>query len=152
MPLFTTRRGGSLLGMFDLDAAMREPPSADDLRDQALTGANVARLRKEKGLSQTALAVAMREAGHQWHQNTVSRVENGAQELNFNEISDLTDLVGPVLHGTGLERTLQRAGKNIVDQGILSRLRKAEEALAEATTYLSEARKIVEGQQRRRSE
>ena len=40
-------------------------------------------------MSQAALANAMKERGHRWHQQTVGRVEAGTQEVSFREAVDL---------------------------------------------------------------
>ena len=56
---------------------------------------NIARLRKEKGISQTKLAVLMREEGaNNWWQNTVSRVERGVQDVTVGELQCLIRILG----------------------------------------------------------
>lgn len=67
-------------------------------------GSNMQQLRKAKKLSQGELAQAMTERGRPWHQNTVSRIELGKQELD--SIGDLNALQGilgtEILDGTAL--------------------------------------------------
>src|SRR4051812_21058121 len=46
---------------------------------------NVRKLREKAGMSQTALAEQMRERGHNWHQQTVGRVESGTQPVRYSE-------------------------------------------------------------------
>lgn len=43
-------------------------------------------LREDKGMSQSALAAAMTERGQPWHQQTVTRVEQGTQQLKAAEL------------------------------------------------------------------
>ena len=63
--------------------------------DGATVGANIRQLRKQRGMSQTALAEAMREAGQShWYQTTVSRVELGTQGLDLDEAGALEDVLG----------------------------------------------------------
>lgn len=54
-----------------------------------LFGGRVAGLRKSQGLSQEAVASRMREHGHDWHQTTVSKVENGQRPVVLEEAYDL---------------------------------------------------------------
>lgn len=48
--------------------------------------ANLRTLREGKGLSQSALAQAMTERGIPWHQQTVTRLEAGEQQVRFREL------------------------------------------------------------------
>lgn len=58
-------------------------------------GASVRKARAAKGMSQKALATAMHDAGlTHWRQNTVSRVENGRQPLDVEELQALTVILG----------------------------------------------------------
>ncbi len=54
--------------------------------------ANVRALRERLGISQAELARQMSERGHQWHQSTVTRVEQGTQPLKAAELVDLAAL------------------------------------------------------------
>jgi transcriptional regulator with XRE-family HTH domain len=54
-------------------------------------------LRKRTGLSQAALAAAMTDRGHRWHQQTVVRAENAARVLPFTEAADLAEVLGTTL-------------------------------------------------------
>lgn len=58
-------------------------------------GAEIRRIRKDKGLSQQQLADSMREHGQDhWRQNTVSRVEAGRQSLDIAELEALQQCLG----------------------------------------------------------
>lgn len=105
---------------------------------------NIVRLRKAKGLSQSALADAMRERGQDhWRQNTVSRVETGKQSLNFGELRDLTDVLGNVLEETKLGGAMSSLGKHIAEKErkryLDKRLRSLDERL---TAALDEVRQL----------
>ena len=56
--------------------------------DQRLA-ANLRTLRERKGWSQSALAQAMTERGIPWHQQTVTRIEAGQQQVRFGELMAL---------------------------------------------------------------
>lgn len=58
-------------------------------------GANVKRLRRARGMSQTALADAMAAEGHSsWRQTTVSRTELGTRALHMDEGEALEHILG----------------------------------------------------------
>ena len=59
-----------------------------------LIGEEIKRLRTSLGISQTELAHRMREQGFQWHQMTVSNIENARRELTWNEGVALGQLIG----------------------------------------------------------
>lgn len=61
--------------------------------------ANVRALREQRGLSQAELAKLMSERRHPWHQSTVTRVEQGTQQLKAAELVDLA-----VILKTSLDR------------------------------------------------
>ena len=67
-------------------------------------GENMKRLRKAARLSQGELAQMMTDRGRQWHQNTVSRIELGRQELDsLGDINALQGILGTeLLDGTAL--------------------------------------------------
>ena len=67
---------------------------------------NMRVLRKRKDLSQAALAAAMRERGHPWHQQTVVRAENAARVLPFSEAHDLAEILE-----TTLDRLAEPSGE-----------------------------------------
>lgn len=144
----------SVLAVTNLgELGRKSPPTKADQakrdEDEATIGANIARLRKEAGLSQTALAEAMRAAGHDWHQNTVSRVENGRQRLDVGEMEDLAQIIdGNFLAGTHVEETMRRLARTVVDRAVERRLKRAEVALAQASEALSELRHLIEIQGR----
>lgn len=56
-------------------------------------GANLRTLRERAGMSQTAVAAAMTEQGHSWHQSTVGRVETATQSLRLREAVDLAAIL-----------------------------------------------------------
>lgn len=77
---------------------------------EVTVGENVRRLRKAAGMSQAELAAAMRERGQlHWRQNTVSRVENGRQPLDFLELEPLGEILGNILDGTAEAQSISRA-------------------------------------------
>lgn len=59
-------------------------------------GERVARLRTEKGMSQAAVAEAMRAANsdHKWSQATVWALEKGDRPLRAAEVADLSNVIG----------------------------------------------------------
>lgn len=63
----------------------------------ARLGLNVRTLRERRGMSGEALAQAMRDRGHRWHQNTVVRVEAGTQGVKFAEARDLAEILATSL-------------------------------------------------------
>lgn len=75
-------------------------------------GENIARVRAELKWPQGRLAAYMRAQGSTaWKQNTVSRVENGKQSPDLQEIGHLVHALGPgVLAGTIEEMLLQQSG------------------------------------------
>jgi transcriptional regulator with XRE-family HTH domain len=122
-------------------------PEFDDI-DKEVIGANVARLRKAKGLSQTALAKAMRTAGHDWHQNTVSRIENGRQAVHMREMEHLEPVLGgDLLDGTKFAATFAEQwksfGEEMINRLVQRRLETAESALAKATEELRQLRELL---------
>lgn len=117
--------------------------------EKATIAANIQRIRKEQGLSQTALANAMQAAGAtHWRQTTVSRVEQGKQEIRFDEVKALATVLGPdVFTGTSMkatpdaEVTLQGIRNGVTD----SQLAKVEESLTSALTEVRRLRTIMQG-------
>lgn len=109
------------------------------MRDEQVVAANIARLRKRRGLSQGALAEAMQQAGATWwHQNTVSRVERGLQSVSFKDFDALTTVLPGVFAGTdldGISRATARAAERYV---VLPRLREVEQQLEQALSHVRE--------------
>src|SRR5690348_5727469 len=56
--------------------------------------ANVRSLREQRGISQAEIVRQMRDRGHSWHQSTVTRVEQGTQQLKAAELFDLAEILG----------------------------------------------------------
>lgn len=114
-----------------------------------MSGANIQRLRYERGLSQTGLAHAMQAAGApHWRQTTVSRVEKDAQKIRFYEIEPLVAVLGPdVLKGTSLSVTPDaQATSQGIRNGITdSQLAKVEDSLKTALTEVRHLRTIMQG-------
>jgi transcriptional regulator with XRE-family HTH domain len=61
---------------------------------EAAIAAQLRDLRLGAGLSQDRLAGMMADAGHPWYQQTVARIESGAQALRLSELADLAALFG----------------------------------------------------------
>jgi transcriptional regulator with XRE-family HTH domain len=68
----------------------------DDLPegDDALFGYNLRKLRERAGMSEVALADAMREHGRPWHQSTVGRVQSGQQPAKYADAVALAAIFG----------------------------------------------------------
>lgn len=69
------------------------------LRDPALTANERLALalitwRISHDMNQTAVALAMRDLGHEWHQATVSKFEKGKRDITLAEGLSLIDLIG----------------------------------------------------------
>lgn len=119
--------------------------------DAAVIAENIRRLRKEKGLSQAALAAAMREAdqGH-WHQTTVSRVERGAQRLNLDEAEALGEILGGVFTGTAFAHAMTDLFDRLQPQmlwhhatGLAGEVERLAQHLGEAMATLEEVQERV---------
>lgn len=54
--------------------------------------ANIAALRRDRGLSQQELADAMTSRGHAFHQTTVNKVEDGKRKVSLVEAIDLASI------------------------------------------------------------
>lgn len=68
-------------GMSDEDQF--DPPAR--LTEEQLLSARIVSFREERGMSQSAVADAMKAAGHRWSQSTVYKVENSERKLTFVE-------------------------------------------------------------------
>jgi transcriptional regulator with XRE-family HTH domain len=68
---------------------------ARDQRENAdeRLGLNLRLLRERKGLTQSAVAVAMSGRGHAWHQQTVDKTERGIRRARFAEAADLAAIL-----------------------------------------------------------
>lgn len=102
--------------------------------DDSLVAANMKRLRKAAGLSQAELARRMRDAGLDWHQNTVSRVENGTRAVTgYREVRGLLAVLGPeVTLGTEAEDAAGKLSRRMLEFVSIPHLRAAEANLESA--------------------
>ena len=112
------------------------------MSDNETIAANVASLRKAQGMSQAALADAMRERGQDhWRQNTVSRVETGKQSLSVGEVIALEEILGgPLMRGTEFNARFKEFSAHVVRAGTAKRLKRADEALTSALEEIRELR------------
>ena len=96
--------------------------------DTSAIAANVKRLRQRAGMSQAALAEAMRaEGAEHWHQNTVSRIEQGSRTLVMRDLRALLRVLGPeVTRGTDMEEGAARLNRRALELVSIPRLRAAE--------------------------
>jgi transcriptional regulator with XRE-family HTH domain len=103
---------------------------------------NLRALRERKGMSQAALAKAMRERDWPWHQTTVHRVESGAQSLSIGEIVDAAYVLGVTTD------RLTWAGPEASESALVAaahgRLREAWQETAGAAARLHAARDAAE--------
>ena len=97
-------------------------------------GTNVRAERERAGISQKAIATAMNERGHAWHQQTVVRVEAGRQPVRIGEAEDLAK----ILH-TSLDRltwTTQEASAALFLDSVIARTEGAWEKISAGTREL----------------
>lgn len=95
---------------------------------------NLRVLREQAGMSQAALAAAMRERGKPWHQSTVARVESGKQPAGFEEAADLAAILG-----TRIDRFTWASREALAADfvtGIAQRAREQARAVADAVADL----------------
>lgn len=125
-------------------------PSGEPLPGGYEIGENIKRRRRELGISQKGLAEKMRERGRDsWHQNTVSRVELGRQDVVvYDDVLALQDILGSdLIEGTGWEPSdrvgaaatrlmIQTAHKDV--QQAMERLERVEGVLANYERLLGE--------------
>ena len=106
-----------------------EPPEPPEALEEARFAASVQRLREHAGISQTALAKQMSEAGWSgFHQTTISRIEKGVRPVRLGEARALARLLGssvPTMYSpVGLEQ-------------ITGELRQLESVLSESLSRLA---------------
>ena len=104
--------------------------------------ANIRALREYQGISQAALAQAMRDRGHPWHQPTVHRVELGRQPVEIPEAIGLAAILG-----VPLDRLFWLTGENAaqaVAEQAVTRLRESAEQAAASLARLYAARHSAE--------
>jgi transcriptional regulator with XRE-family HTH domain len=112
--------------------------------DKEQVGINIAAARKAEGLTQIQLAEQMRQRGHGWQQNTVSRIEGGKQALDVTEIEDLAEVLSTdFLAGTQLGAALDSLSRTMANQLIDNQLRQAEQALAAASDALAVLKRTI---------
>jgi transcriptional regulator with XRE-family HTH domain len=112
-------------------------------RDAAVRiGHNITRARARKepgGISQEALAAAMRAAGSTaWRQSTVHKAESGQRNVNAAELERLA-----LIFGVTVDRLLWAQGEDAAHMaaaGAIGRLREAAQDAARAVTRLHGAR------------
>jgi transcriptional regulator with XRE-family HTH domain len=88
---------------------------------------NLRMLREQAGISQKAVAEAMTEKGHPWHQSTVYRVESGKQAVSFGEATDLAAILG-----TAIDRFTWTSHEAISTEYVTSRARKVRQSARSA--------------------
>lgn len=112
--------------------------------DDAVMAANVMRLRKARGMNQTALADAMRAAGQgHWRQTTVSRVELGKQRLTGGEVMALQKILGnEVIDGTAMDTLMKVSYPRVREDAARRALAEAEQALAHALQTVQQLRAL----------
>ena len=54
-------------------------------------------LREQAGISQRKMVALMKDRGHAWYQQTLSRVEKGEQGLKFSEATDVVEILDTTL-------------------------------------------------------
>jgi transcriptional regulator with XRE-family HTH domain len=99
---------------------------------------NLRILREREGLSQSALAEAMSERKHAWHQQTVAKVEAAARPLRLAEAADLADILR-----TTLDRLLWTGPEANAAEALYSasgKVRRSAAAVTEAVLRLLIAR------------
>jgi transcriptional regulator with XRE-family HTH domain len=95
---------------------------------------NMRVLRERKGMSQAALAEAMNEREHPWHQQTVGRVEAANRKVQFREAVDLAEILE-----TSLDRLMwSSAEANAVESlyTASTRVRRSAKAVSDAVLML----------------
>jgi len=98
---------------------------------------NLRALRERKGISQAALARAMKEREWPWHQTTVARVESGARPVEWGEVVDLA-----LILGVTADRFMwsgPEAGEREMASAATARIRAAWRELALAAARLEDA-------------
>lgn len=121
---------------------------AEAAQERVKIGQNLRRIRKGLGWSQDRLAEEMRQAGAEsWTQSTVSRVENGGQEIRFVEAMVLNSLVGRgVWEGTSwMGKSQEFAGRSTqmaVDRAISEAIARAEASVKDALYALQVAQNL----------
>lgn len=111
-----------------------------------LINENMQRLRKAAKLSQGELAQEMTDRGRGWHQNTVSRIELGKQELDsLGDVIALQEILGPeLIEGTPLAQGMDVAARRSFYYKAKTELAKVEHSLRELSDAAVELSEVVE--------
>lgn len=104
-------------------------------------------MREQKGMSQDALAEAMREREHSWHQQTVNRVEKGHQSLRAPELEALAAIMRTSLDRFTWGTAEANESEFVYASG--ARLRQQYEVVAEAVCRMLAEETIAERTVRR---
>lgn len=79
-------------------------------------GQTVRALRERMNLSQSAFAEVIRARGLQWHQPTVSRIEDGERPLRLSEAVVLAESIGYLLpNGLGVRAGVKASIEHLQD-------------------------------------
>lgn len=108
--------------------------------------ANLKKLRRAAGLSQAELAKRMRELGRtNWHQNTVSRIELGKQEvIVLADIRALGEILDKgILRDTHLGRMLTDLGTKGLVLKLQAEVERAEQLHSELGDTISNIQEIA---------
>jgi FtsZ-interacting cell division protein YlmF len=137
---YITLVGCSVSGMADDDEQDGPDDETPELTEQRFA-ANLRAIRDERGISQGRLADEMTARGWPWHQQTVTRVENGRRMVRLGE----AQAVAEILH-TSLDRlTWPTAEARLVETlaGWTRTVRTAYRAIAKETHELLRARQSL---------
>lgn len=102
---------------------------------EAIFASRIRHLRRARDWSQTDLAKRMQDLGFAFHQNTVSRIESGAQSVTLNEAAALAMIFGvsadELLQPDQSEDELNRLSADL--DAVTERLHDIDAQLAQAT-------------------
>lgn len=105
-------------------------------------GVNMRRFREMRGLSQKEFAVLLQEEGVGWIQQTIQRIENGAQRARVSEAAAIARALGTTLDALlDPESAAGAEGELIV--AALRNYRRASENAARSAARLGEAHRAL---------
>ena len=121
-------------------------------------GTKIKNRRMELGMSQEAVADAMRKLGHSWHQTTVAKTEIAGRPLRLNELTDLARVLmvrASHLAATETDFKLEMVQNDVVAaSGAVARLHadvnELTQMLAEKTQAYENAQKLLQEAQKNR--